>query len=169
MRVTIIIFLLPIFFINGMCQHPPLLRHNLNVGFFGSSFGNPERGFLILTSSYEYRSKALKDKLGVGLVYTYVNVNNIKQKEFAFGPRINYHFFVGEKLDPYIGISGVLNQRKYSIDKIDKSYQIKYQAGLKYSIFRHLDLFLELSNYRYKALDSKRKGGFYPNIGLSLK
>jgi hypothetical protein len=164
---TFFLSILCLFFVcaSCFCQTDLHSQHNLNVGFFGSNFGNDAKRFLILAPSYEFRTKVLNNKLGFGIIGTIVQDQNKKNNELGVGLRINYHFTNSGRLDPYFGIGLSYSEKKMEDILLKKGVELKYQLGCKYQLVKHLDVFGELSNYRFRTENL----GVFPVFGISLK
>lgn len=132
----------------------------------------------------------LKDKLSLGVNFIYnsysikgqidsVNTNNVvdstyfidvKMQRFRFHVNAKYHFYVGEKMDTYVGFGIGTNSRKYSIDSSypnldDKSIfatlipvSSRFDIGARFFLIKNLALNVELG-----------LGGPIISTGLSLK
>jgi hypothetical protein len=171
------IILISIFYLNLLtvyAQDSNILRKEIGVGAFGSSLRISDKKFYILSFRGEYRTKFIKNKLGIGLTYNLAENKNDGNSEFAFGTIINYHFAREGKLDPYVGISPVYSKRTNSGSTTGENFHLKYQYGLKYFVFENFGFSLEISNYKFDggliASDkTKRKSGIFPTIGVNAR
>lgn len=118
----------------------------------------------------------LKDKLTLGVNFIYnsysikgqvdsVNTSGVvdstyfiqvNMQRFRFHANVKYHFFVGEKVDTYVGFGLGLNSRKYAIDSsypnLDKQslfatlvpVSARFDLGVRYFFTKNIGLNFEM-------------------------
>ncbi len=116
-------------------------------------------------ASYEYRTKLLKNRVGVGLMGFYKKVDSptLNTEEASFAPRINYYLIDKKYGNIYAGVGVAYGYKQDELGSRTNQPDFRGQVGLNLKIIKGLNAYLEWSNYTF--IDN----GFNPMMGVSFR
>jgi hypothetical protein len=131
-------------------------RNEISIGTMLASKGKSVFG------EYEYRTKLLNQKLGIGL-WGFYESRIVERKQAALIPVVNYYFIDRQKGNFYIGLGYGFGY----IDTLNEGKQnkanLKGQLGFNLKLYKNLFFFTEFSNL---VFDDNFPN---PNYGFNIK
>jgi hypothetical protein len=131
-------------------------RNEISVGTMLASRGRSVIG------EYEYRTKALNQKLGIGIRAFYESMI-VERNQAAIIPVVNYYFIDRKFGNFYVGIGGAYGYIETLNEGKQNKLDFKAQLGFNVKLYKNLYGFFEYTNL---VFDDNFPN---PNYGLSFR